>query len=131
MQKRIFPNCRLLPILLLVNSLTMATLFKSVRIFDGTSADLSAPSSVLVQGNKINGGHCRARRRHCCQWITGKILMPGLSDEHYHINMATLDLNRALDPSVDIAEVKKLICSDLYDVLFQLAGILPSRWPKI
>ena len=29
------------------------TLFEDVRIFDGKSATLSAPSNVLVRGNKI------------------------------------------------------------------------------
>ena len=29
------------------------TLFQNVRIFDGKSATLSAPSNVLVRGNKI------------------------------------------------------------------------------
>ena len=29
------------------------TLFENVRIFDGKSATLSAPSNVLVRGNKI------------------------------------------------------------------------------
>src|SRR5687768_2021912 len=29
------------------------TLFENVRIFDGKSASLSAPSNVLVRGNKI------------------------------------------------------------------------------
>ena len=30
-----------------------ATLFQNVRIFDGKSASLSAPSNVLVRGNRI------------------------------------------------------------------------------
>ena len=50
------------------------TLFKNVRIFDGKAAALSAPSNVLVRGNKIEthlggahpgrspGGHPHHRR---------------------------------------------------------------------
>jgi len=66
-----------------------ATLFQNVRIFDGTGKTLSAPSNVLVRGNRIerissapipvdpavgsiviDGG--------------GRTLMPGLIDAHWH-----------------------------------------------
>ena len=63
------------------------TLFNNVRIFDGKNGTLTAPSNVLVNGNKIeristspiaaspatvtiNGG--------------GRTLMPGLIDAHWH-----------------------------------------------
>lgn len=62
-----------------------AVLFRNVRIFDGKSSALSAPSNVLVRNGKIekistaditadataiNGG--------------GRVLMPGLIDAHWH-----------------------------------------------
>ena len=66
-----------------------ATLFQNVRIYDGTGKSLSAPSNVLVRGNRIerisrapipvdpavgsiviDGG--------------GRTLMPGLIDAHWH-----------------------------------------------
>lgn len=64
------------------------TLFEDVRVFNGTSAELSAPSNVLVEGSLIktistdpidtagsdvtviDGG--------------GRVLMPGLIDAHWH-----------------------------------------------
>jgi imidazolonepropionase-like amidohydrolase len=66
-----------------------ATLFRNVRIFDGTRSSLSAPSNVLVRGNRIErissapialdktaGGVVIDGR--------GRTLMPGLIDMHWH-----------------------------------------------
>ena len=75
-------------------------LFENVRIFDGASPALSAPSSVLVEGNKIaaistdpiedtdpaltviDGG--------------GRVLMPGLIDAHWHAMLASLTPDQAM-----------------------------------
>jgi imidazolonepropionase-like amidohydrolase len=68
------------------------TLFENVRIFDGKSGRLSAPSQVLVQGNKIArisatplvldeaAGAVRIDGG-------GRTLMPGLIDAHWHTMM--------------------------------------------
>ena len=65
-------------------------LFENVRIFDGKSAALSAPSNVLVKGNVIE--------RISTAPITvtdilriaggGRTLMPGLIDNHWHAMLA-------------------------------------------
>ena len=61
-------------------------LFENVRIFDGKSAALSAPSNVLVKGNVIDristapiavAGALRIAGN-------GRTLMPGLIDDHWH-----------------------------------------------
>jgi imidazolonepropionase-like amidohydrolase len=61
-------------------------LFENVRIFDGKSATLSAPSNVLVKGNVIEristapiavAGALRIAGN-------GRTLMPGLIDNHWH-----------------------------------------------
>lgn len=61
-------------------------LFENVRVFDGKSAALSAPSNVLVRGNTIArvstapidaGGALRVAGG-------GRTLMPGLIDAHWH-----------------------------------------------
>lgn len=73
-------------------------LFENVRIFDGTSAELSAPSNVLVEGSliasisqapvsdddavRIDGG--------------GRTLMPGLIDAHWHAMLASLSPAQAM-----------------------------------
>jgi imidazolonepropionase-like amidohydrolase len=82
-----------------------ATLFQNVRIFDGRSAALSAPSDVLVRGNTIE--------QISASPITvdpddsrviaggGRVLMPGLIDAHWHAVMAAtaLPLLSTSDPS--------------------------------
>jgi imidazolonepropionase-like amidohydrolase len=68
------------------------TLFENVRIFDGTHAQLSPPSNVLVRGNiieKISASPIPADRRADTQIIAGggRVLMPGLIDSHWHATM--------------------------------------------
>ncbi len=64
-----------------------ATLFKNVRIFDGTAATLSPPSSVLVSGNiieRIGGDEITAEPGTLVIDGEGRTLMPGLIDAHWH-----------------------------------------------
>jgi imidazolonepropionase-like amidohydrolase len=65
------------------------TVFQNVRIFDGTSEELSAPSHVLVRGNKIERISAQpipTDRRAGTVLIDGggRTLMPGLIDMHWH-----------------------------------------------
>lgn len=69
-----------------------ATLFQNVRIFDGKGAQLSAPSSVLVRGNRIeriSATPIPTDRRADTVLIDGggRTLMPGLIDMHWHTMM--------------------------------------------
>lgn len=66
-----------------------ATLFQNVRIFDGKSATLSVPSHVLVRGNvieRISTDPIAIDANAEVQNIAagGRVLMPGLSDMHWH-----------------------------------------------
>ncbi len=68
------------------------TLFNNVRIFDGKSATLSAPSNVLVRGNviaRISTAPIPTDRRADTRIIDGggRTLMPGLIDAHWHAMM--------------------------------------------
>ena len=64
-----------------------ATLFQGVRIFDGKSGALSAPSNVLIRDNKIEK-ISTASIAVDAQTATingaGRVLMPGLIDAHWH-----------------------------------------------
>ena len=65
------------------------TVFQDVRIFDGKSGELSAPSHVLVRGNKIERISAQpipTDRRADTVIIAGggRTLMPGLIDMHWH-----------------------------------------------
>ena len=68
-------------------------LFENVRIFDGKSPELSAPSNVLVRGKVIERisaspitGNAKAGVRVIA--ADGRVLMPGLIDAHWHAVMA-------------------------------------------
>jgi imidazolonepropionase-like amidohydrolase len=68
------------------------TLFQNVRIFDGKSAALSAPSNVLVRGNTIERISVNpitvANANVRVIAANGRVLMPGLIDAHWHAFMA-------------------------------------------
>jgi imidazolonepropionase-like amidohydrolase len=65
-----------------------AVLFQNVRIFDGQSERLSAPSHVLVRNNKIEKISTAAIPVDAAGTMTldgeGRVLMPGLIDAHWH-----------------------------------------------
>ena len=64
-----------------------ATLFRNVRIFDGKSSSLSAPSNVLVKGNvieSISTADIDAEQGTIVIDGGGRTLMPGLIDAHWH-----------------------------------------------
>ncbi|WP_081809304.1 amidohydrolase family protein [Mycobacterium sp. URHB0044] len=66
-----------------------ATEFRNVRVFDGHSDHLSAPSNVLVRGNRIARISTDPLPTEPGEAITvidggGRTLMPGLIDNHWH-----------------------------------------------
>src|SRR5690606_20080921 len=68
-------------------------LFENVRIFDGTTAELSGPSNVLVSGNVIavvSTGPVADPPGTAVERIqgNGRTLMPGLIDNHWHTMLA-------------------------------------------
>jgi imidazolonepropionase-like amidohydrolase len=70
-----------------------ATLFQNVRIFDGKSATLSAPSNVLVRNHVIERISVSPIAVDTNANVTvvpanGHVLMPGLTDAHWHSYMA-------------------------------------------
>jgi imidazolonepropionase-like amidohydrolase len=68
-------------------SASAQTLFNNVRIFDGKSATLSAPSNVLVTGNTIERISTAPIAADAATTVIaggGRTLMPGLIDAHWH-----------------------------------------------
>jgi hypothetical protein len=66
-----------------------ATLFRNVRIFDGKSGTLTAPSNVLVNGNviaRISTADFSVDPKLSVTVVAGggRVLMPGLIDAHWH-----------------------------------------------
>jgi len=67
------------------------TLFQNVRIFDGRSSALSAPSNVLVKGGtiaRISVSPIAVDANVRTVAAGGRVLMPGLIDAHWHAIMA-------------------------------------------
>jgi len=69
-----------------------ATLFRNVRIFDGKGSQLSAPSNVLIRGNKIEriSSTAIATDKGADTLVIeggGRTLMPGLIDAHWHATL--------------------------------------------
>jgi imidazolonepropionase-like amidohydrolase len=81
------------------------TLFSNVRIFDGKNGELSAPSHVLVRGNKIEKISITpipTDRRGDTTLIDGggKTLMPGLIDAHVHTMMESIPMVAGLTTDI-------------------------------
>jgi imidazolonepropionase-like amidohydrolase len=73
------------------------TLFVNVRVFDGKSPRLSAPTNVLVRGNAIVAIGADANSATARQIDGGgRTLMPGLIDAHWHAMMAAIPLKDGL-----------------------------------
>jgi len=82
-----------------------ATVFSNVRIFDGKSDKLSAPSHVLVRGNvieKISTSPIATDRRADTRLVDGggRTLMPGLIDAHVHTTMESIPLMKGLTADI-------------------------------
>ncbi len=72
---------------------TPEVLFRDVRVFDGRSATLSGPTTVLVRGNQIAAIGAGAVTSSPAATLIdggGRTLMPGLIDAHVHIMFATI-----------------------------------------
>lgn len=87
-----------------------AVIIENVRIFDGFSDSLSAPSNVLIAGNTIktistariaDPSGTKVTRLHG----DGHTLMPGLIDAHTHIMLATLPQADLLTSKYDFVVV--------------------------
>jgi imidazolonepropionase-like amidohydrolase len=87
-------------------------LIENVRIFNGKSAQLSAPSNVLVVGNKIETISTTAIAIPTEGKTTklnggGRVLMPGLIDAHVHLFMAALSPELLLSPKTTLETLNK------------------------
>lgn len=85
-------------------------LFENVRIFDGTSNTLSAPSNVLVRGNtieRISTDLIPVDYRADTRVIQGGgyTLMPGLIDVHVHMTFGALSMKDLHSPDLSPAMV--------------------------
>jgi imidazolonepropionase-like amidohydrolase len=78
-------------------------LFRSAHVFDGVKEQISGPVDVLVQGNKITKISTTPIHPEADTKVidgTGRTLMPGLIDAHYHIMLAAMPMQVALTADV-------------------------------
>ena len=94
---------------------TDATLFRNVRIFDGTGKPLSAPSNVLVRGNRIERISNAPIVLDGPAGVSvidggGRTLMPGLIDMHWHTLLARPRFSELL--TVDVGYLNVLAAAE-------------------
>lgn len=80
-----------------------AVLFHRVRVFDGVKEQVWGPADVLVQGNKITKISTAPITADADTKVidgTGRTLMPGLIDDHYHIMLTALPMQVALTANI-------------------------------
>ena len=110
------------PVALAQSTKPSGVMFENVRIFDGTSDRLSAPSNVLVVGNVIHSistAPIAAPQGTSVTRIAGgwRTLMPGLIDAHTHIMFETLTQEAVL--TADLAFVTVAAVKGANDMLMR------------
>jgi imidazolonepropionase-like amidohydrolase len=98
------------------------TLFQNVRIFDGKSGRLSAPSHVLVHGNKIDRIASMPIAPDESTGVVridggGRTLMPGLIDAHWHTTMVRVTAAESL--TADSGYTTLLAAAEAADTLLR------------
>ena len=120
-----------------------AVLIENVRIFNGQSAHLSAPSNVLVVGNVIQSISPQTIAAPAGAQVTriqggGRTLMPGLIDNHVHIALSTTGQSDLLSPAVTMEVLQARATAEARDMLMRgftavrdLGGPMLMARPKI
>ena len=118
-------------------------LFENVRVFDGTSAALSAPSNVLVVGNviqSISTAPIAAPAGATVTRIAGgeRTLMPGLIDNHVHVAFSASSQPDLLDPKTSMEVIQARSTEEAKQMLLRgftavrdLGGPMLEARPKI
>ena len=89
-----------------------SVIFENVRIFNGTSDQLSTPSNVLIMGNVITAISTTPIAAPPETSVTtiqgnGRTLMPGLIDNHVHIFMSANSQAEMLNPKASFESLEK------------------------
>jgi imidazolonepropionase-like amidohydrolase len=84
-----------------VSDLVSATLFRDVKVFDSRAGRMTGPMHVLVQGQTIQavspaGATAAAPEGAAVIDGSGRTLIPGLIDAHWHCTLATIPVADAM-----------------------------------
>ncbi|HVZ33942.1 MAG TPA: amidohydrolase family protein, partial [Polyangiaceae bacterium] len=95
------------------------TLFQNVKVFDGRSGQLTAPTSVLVVGNAIDQirRDITAPEKALVIDAGGRTLMPGLIDAHWHAMLVRPTAAEAL--SWDVGYTNLVAAAEATDTLLR------------
>ena len=96
------------------------TLFRNVRVFDGQSPTLSAPTDVLVRGNQIAaiGPKLSAPGVPVIEG-QGRTLMPGLIDVHVHLTFSALSMPQLMSPDLTPAKAEAAAAGEAQAMLLR------------
>jgi imidazolonepropionase-like amidohydrolase len=96
------------------------TLFRNVRVFDGQSPALSAPTDVLVRGNSIAaiGPKLSAPGVPVIEG-RGRTLMPGLIDMHVHLTFSALSMPQLMAPDLTPAKAEAAAAAEANAMLLR------------
>ena len=96
------------------------TLFRNVRVFDGQSPALSAPTDVLVRGNQIAaiGPKLSAPGVPVIEG-RGRTLMPGLIDVHVHLTFSALSMPQLMAPDLTPAKAEAAAAAEANAMLLR------------
>ncbi|MFM7348984.1 MAG: amidohydrolase family protein [Erythrobacter sp.] len=85
--------------------------FRDVRVFDGTSENVSGPTTVLVRGNTIAaiGPQVKAGSEEAAIIEgRGRTLMPGMIDNHVHMMFNSLSPAQMASPDMGLEKIMQL-----------------------
>lgn len=84
------------------------TFFRNVRVFDGQSDHLSAPTNVVVKGNTIAAMGPATKPEPGARIIDGhgRTLMPGLIDVHVHLTFSALSMPQLMTPDLTLQKAE-------------------------
>jgi imidazolonepropionase-like amidohydrolase len=107
-----------------------SVLFENVKIFNGTSDQLSAPSNVLVVGNKIQKISPEPIATPPNASVTringsGQVLMPGLIDAHTHLYWESTPIETLVSPNTSVETLDQAVEVTVKNML--LRGFTSAR----
>ena len=97
------------------------TLFRNVRVFDGSATALSGPTNVLVRGNVIAAIGPEAIPTAATRTIDGRgrTLMPGLIDVHVHLTFGALTMAELASPDLTPAKAGEAAAANATETLMR------------
>jgi imidazolonepropionase-like amidohydrolase len=96
--------------------------FTNVRVFDGSSNSLSAPTDVLIRGNVIVEIGDDARPTQQDRIVIegrGRTLMPGLIDNHVHMMFNSLAPAQMANPDMGLDKIMQLSAAQAQAMLLR------------